>query len=154
MEEKQPIRILHISDFHLNGKRIEDAKHVLNYMLKCLNEINSKRQINLVVFTGDMLEQGGIGYENIKCGFEAFNSEVISPILQALNLPKDRFIFTPGNHDVNRNSDKKPLDEYCINHSKNSTEIVALLKDEVLSDLKKFDDYKSLKKTIIKIAQI
>ena len=150
MEEKQPIRILHISDFHLNGKRIEDAKHVLNYMLKCLNEINSKKQINLVVFTGDMLEQGGIGYENIKCGFEAFNSEVISPILQALNLPKDRFIFTPGNHDVNRNSDKKPLDEYCINHSKNSTEIVALLKDEELSDLKKFDDYKSFEKDYYK----
>lgn len=150
MEEKQPIRILHISDFHLNGEKIEDAKHVLNYMLKCLIEINSKRHINLVIFTGDMLEQGGVGYENIRCGFEAFFSEVISPILKALNLPKDRFIFTPGNHDVNRNSDKKSLDEYCINHSKDSTEIVALLKDDELSELKKFDDFKSFEKEYYK----
>ena len=44
MEEKQPIRILHFSDFHLNGERMEDAKHVLNHMLKSLEKINQERQ--------------------------------------------------------------------------------------------------------------
>lgn len=150
MEEKQPIRILHFSDFHLNGEKTNDAKHVIDYMLKCLEGINHEKPIDLVLFTGDMLEQGGVGYENIRCGFEAFLSEVISPILKALNLPKDRFIFTPGNHDVNRNSDKKSLDEYCINHSKNSKEIVELIKDEEVSELKKFDDFKTFEKEYYK----
>lgn len=151
MDKKRPIRILHFSDFHLNGEKIKDAKHVLDYMLRCLEGINREKQIDLVIFTGDMLEQGGVGYDNnLKQGFEAFLSEVISPILKALNLPKDRFIFTPGNHDVNRKSDKKSLDEYCINHSKDSNEIVELLKDDELSELKKFDDFKSFEKEYYK----
>ena len=36
MDKKRPIRILHFSDFHLNGEKIKDAKHVLDYMLRCL----------------------------------------------------------------------------------------------------------------------
>ena len=151
MDKKQPIRILHFSDFHLNGEKKSDAKHVLDYMLKCIEGINREKQIDLVIFTGDMLEQGGVGYgNNLKQGFEAFLSEVISPILKAINLSKDRFIFTPGNHDVNRNSDKKSLDEYCINHSKDSKEIVELLKDEEVSELKKFDDFKTFEKEYYK----
>ena len=138
-----PIRILHFSDFHLNGKKIEDANCVLNNMLKSLQQINTERQIDLVIFTGDMLEQGGAGYNNLEQGFTDFRSKVINPILTTLKLPQERFIFTLGNHDVNRDSDKKSLEEYCSNHSKDSSEIVKLLKDEELNDLKKCDEFKS-----------
>ena len=87
-------------------------------MLKSLHQINTERQIDLVIFTGDMLEQGGVGYgNNLVQGFTDFQSKVINPILTTLNLPHNRFIFTPGNHDVNRKSDKKSLEEYCSNHS-------------------------------------
>lgn len=141
-----PIRILHFSDFHLNGKKIEDANCVLNNMLKSLQQINTERQIDLVIFTGDMLEQGGAGYNNLEQGFTDFRSKVINPILTTLKLPQERFIFTLGNHDVNRDSDKKSLEEYCSNHSKDSSEIVKLLKDEELNDLKKCDEFKSFEK--------
>ena len=33
------MRILHFSDFHLDGRHIDKAKYVLNYMLKALKEI-------------------------------------------------------------------------------------------------------------------
>ena len=116
--EIPPIRILHFSDFHLNGDKIEDAQHILNNMLKSLQLINDERRIDLVIFTGDMLEQGGVGYgNNLELGFSDFQSKVINPLLTTLNLPQERFIFTPGNHDVNRKSDKKSLEEYCSNHS-------------------------------------
>ena len=116
--EISPIRILHFSDFHLNGEKIEDAQHVLNNMIKSLHKINTERQIDLVIFSGDMLEQGGVGYgNNLVQGFTDFQSKVINPILSTLKLPQERFIFTPGNHDVNRKSDKKSLEEYCSNHS-------------------------------------
>ena len=147
MSNNSPIRILHFSDFHLNGEKIDDAKHVLTYMLKSLEEINSEKSIDLIIFTGDMMEQGGVGYGNdLKIGFKAFENEVISPLLSTLGLTKERFIFTPGNHDVNRNADKKSLDEYCINHSESAEKIVDLIKDEELSDLKKFDEFKSFEK--------
>lgn len=142
--EISPIRILHFSDFHLNGEKIEDAQHVLNNMLKSLHKINTERQIDLVIFTGDMLEQGGVGYgNNLVQGFTDFQSKVINPILTTLKLPQERFIFTPGNHDVNRKSDKKSLEEYCSNHSNDYSEIVSLLKDDELKDLKKCDEFKS-----------
>lgn len=142
--EISPIRILHFSDFHLNGDKIDDAQHVLNSMLKSLQQINTERQIDLVIFTGDMLEQGGVGYgNNLEQGFADFQSKVINPILTTINLPQDRFIFTPGNHDVNRKSDKKSLEEYCSNHSNDYSEIVSLLKDDELKDLKKCDEFKS-----------
>ena len=108
--DNNPIRILHFSDFHLNGNKINEAQHVLNNMINSLKEINNEKQIDLVIFTGDMLEQGGVGYDNdLERGFADFQSKVINPILTALNLPQERFIFTPGNHDVNRNVDKKSL---------------------------------------------
>lgn len=139
-----PIRILHFSDFHLNGDKIEDAQHVLNNMLKSLQQINTERQIDLVIFTGDMLEQGGEGYNHdLGKGFADFRSKVINPILSVLNLSQERFIFTLGNHDVNRKSDKRSLEEYCINHSSDYSEIVSLLKDDELNDLKKCDEFKS-----------
>ena len=113
-------------------------------MLKSLHQINTERQIDLVIFTGDMLEQGGVGYgNNLVQGFTDFQSKVINPILTTLNLPHNRFIFTPGNHDVNRKSDKKSLEEYCSNHSNDYSEIVSLLKDDELIDLKKCDEFKS-----------
>ena len=91
-----------------------------------------------------MLEQGGVGYgNNLVQGFTDFQSKVINPILTTLNLPHNRFIFTPGNHDVNRKSDKKSLEEYCSNHSNDYSEIVSLLKDDELIDLKKCDEFKS-----------
>lgn len=142
--ENSPIRILHFSDFHLNGDKIEDAQHVLNNMLKSLQQINTERQIDLVIFTGDMLEQGGEGYNHdLGKGFADFQSKVINPILSVLNLSQERFIFTLGNHDVNRKSDKKSLEEYCSNHSNDYSEIVSLLKDDELKDLKKCDEFKS-----------
>lgn len=142
--EISPIRILHFSDFHLNGDKIEDAQHVLNNMLKRLQQINTERQIDLVIFTGDMLEQGGVGYgNNLEKGFSDFQSIVISPILKGLNLSCERFIFTLGNHDVNRNADKGYFDNNLSTSSIDVQSINSLLKDsEIVADLRKVDEFK------------
>lgn len=146
--EISPIRILHFSDFHLNGDKIDDAQHVLNSMLKSLQQINTERQIDLVIFTGDMLEQGGVGYgNNLEQGFADFHLRVIKPILAVLNLPQDRFIFTPGNHDVNREADKRYFDNNLLSSSRDVISINNLLKDsEIAEDLGKVDDFKRFEK--------
>ena len=99
------MRILHFSDFHLNGEHIDEAKFVLDYMKTALAEIKSKHKIDLVLFSGDMLDQGGRGFDNLKHGFEKFHKVVITPIMEFLDLSESHFIFTPGNHDIDR---KKP----------------------------------------------
>ena len=146
--DNNPIRILHFSDFHLNGNKINEAQHVLNNMINSLKKINEEKQIDLVIFTGDMLEQGGVGYDNdLERGFADFQSKVINPILTALNLPQERFIFTPGNHDVNRNVDKKYFDNNLSNLSKDALSINDLLKDtEIVEDLNKVGDFKKFEK--------
>lgn len=102
------MRILHFSDFHLDGKHIDESKFVLDYMMEALAEINEEQKIDLVLFSGDMLVQGGLGFDNdLKQGFEKFHEVVITPLMQSLGLPESRFVFTPGNHDIDRNADHK-----------------------------------------------
>lgn len=100
------MRILHFSDFHLNGSRVPDGEHNLKYMLLALDKIKKEKPIDLVVFSGDMLERGGEGYnKDLKAGFADFRSKVIEPIMSKLELSLSRFIFTPGNHDIDFEAD-------------------------------------------------
>ena len=55
------MRILHFSDFHLNGGMIQDAKHTLKYMFIAIEQIQEETPIDLVIFSGDILERGGEG---------------------------------------------------------------------------------------------
>ena len=100
MEAKQPIRILHISDFHLNGKYVDDAKTLLRNMLDAIEK--SDQPIDLVVFSGDMIDKGGKDFTGgITEAFSTFKNVVIDEICKRLKLTADRFVFAPGNHDVN-----------------------------------------------------
>ena len=110
--ENSPIRILHISDFHLNGKYIEDAKTLLNNLLDAI--MQSGQQIDLVVFSGDMIDKGGKDFiGGIDEAFNMFKSIVIDVICNKLRISADRFVFTPGNHDVNT-AKANELEDYGI----------------------------------------
>lgn len=99
-EEERPIRILHISDFHLSGNYIEEAKTLLDNLLDAI--MQSGQQIDLVIFSGDMIDKGGKDFVGgIDEAFNTFRSLVIDVICDKLKISADRFIFTPGNHDVN-----------------------------------------------------
>lgn len=121
------IRILHITDFHLNKDTRKDWNLFLkDALIKRLKEENLKKQIDLVCFTGDALDKGGVDFENTVKGFEIFQIEVITPILESLNLNKDSFFFVPGNHDIDRLKDS-----IIIENGLNST----------LTDRKSIGDY-------------
>lgn len=98
-----PIRIIHFSDFHLDGEHVEEAETLLHYMIEAIKKNNLNP--HLLVFTGDMLCQGGHGFNSIEEGFSAFEKNVIEPVCTALKLPKERFVFVPGNHDICRDAD-------------------------------------------------
>lgn len=138
------MRILHFSDFHLNGEHIDEAKFILDDMKTALAEIKSKHKIDLVLFSGDMLDQGGRGFDNLKHGFEKFHKVVITPIMEFLDLSESHFIFTPGNHDIDRNADNRRMEKSLEEDASTLEGIIELTKASDVKDYtKKIDAFKS-----------
>lgn len=139
------MRILHFSDFHLDGNHIAESKTVLDYMMEALVEISNEHKIDLVLFSGDMLVQGGLGFNHdLKQGFEEFREVVITPLMKSIGLPESRFIFTPGNHDIDRKADNKRLEMGLESEAQSLKGIIDLVKDkEVESFTHRMDGFKS-----------
>lgn len=105
------IRILHFSDFHLDGKHIEEAKSLLRKMINVINkDFHDDKQVDLVIFSGDMINKGGHDFRNIDEAFNSFLYICINPLLTSLHLNKDRFFFTIGNHDLHLIKDDEVYD--------------------------------------------
>lgn len=142
------MRILHFSDFHLNGGKIKDAKHTLRYMFKALKQIKEEVPIDLVIFSGDILERGGEGYNyDLRVGFNKFKEEVIVPIMNEIDLPLSRFIFTPGNHDIDRSADSSRLEDNLEKEATTLNGIIQLTKARDVDDYtKRIQEFKSFEK--------
>jgi len=101
------IRIAHLSDIHLNKGHLYDAeKFVLSALIGDLRKYNQDKCIDLVLFSGDLVDKGGIDFDNdIKIAFLTFEKKVIAPMIEELGISGNRFFFCPGNHDIVRNAD-------------------------------------------------
>lgn len=101
------MHILHISDFHLTQSNLLKSQKLIDNMLSTIKGQNL--DIDLVIFTGDMVDRGGNTFENIDKGFQIFNNLIIKKILTELNISTERFMFCPGNHDI----DRKKINPYA-----------------------------------------
>lgn len=105
------IRILHLTDFHLNNKTLRDWNEFYkDSFFDKLSELNQDKPIDLIAFTGDLIDMSGKDFGSATKGFHNFKEKVINPILDHLKLDISRFIICPGNHDINRSADDK-IDE-------------------------------------------
>lgn len=108
------LRILHLTDFHLNKKTLKDWDDFLKEaFLNKIEELQKENPIDLVFFTGDLIDKAGIDFKEkddtippTTKAFTIFKNQIIDPILEKLNIDISRFIICPGNHDINRNADK------------------------------------------------
>ena len=108
------LRILHLTDFHLNKKTLKDWDDFLKEaLLKKIDELQNENPIDLVLFTGDLIDKAGNDFKENDAlvapttkALAIFKDQVINPILEKLNIDISRFIICPGNHDINRNADK------------------------------------------------
>jgi predicted MPP superfamily phosphohydrolase len=124
------IRILHLTDFHLDTRTLKDWNNFYKEALfEKLIELNSENPIDFIVFTGDLIDKAGKDFKGAKKGFEEFNEHVILPILNLLQLEVSRFIITPGNHDINRFADSK-IDENGLKTTLNTSQEVIDFMDE------------------------
>lgn len=94
------MRIIHFSDFHLQGGKILKLHKInANKLMDALVKINQKHKIDIIAFGGDLIDCGGKSFTSIQEGFKAFEDVVLKPLMQTLNLPNDHVIIVPGNHD-------------------------------------------------------
>lgn len=96
------IRILHFSDFHYKNDSDLDFRIAAQDICNQLK----KESIDFAVFTGDLVnsDKGPAHFMNAK-------SILIDPILATLNLPHERFMMVPGNHDKTRDREMDAIRE-------------------------------------------
>jgi predicted phosphodiesterase len=102
------MRIVHFSDIHLREDNIAELKN--NYIEAIISELsdfnNETKKIDLVIITGDLVDKGGFSLQakaseaGAHSHYEYFEKIFIDPISRGAGISKDRFLFIPGNHDV------------------------------------------------------
>jgi predicted MPP superfamily phosphohydrolase len=118
------MRVVHLSDFHLDKNKLKDmSQFTLKALIKDLKSYHEQKPIDIIAFTGDLIDKGGTSFKDTEEGFFSFTSMVIDPICSELNIHRERFLFVPGNHDINKNLDKK-TGEIGLKNALTSTELV------------------------------
>lgn len=116
------MRLIHISDFHIDANNLEDLRnYVIKPLIKDLIKANEEKTIDMIAFSGDLVDKAGLSFEkDIELAFYTFQEEVIEPIMNVIKLPCHRFFFVPGNHDIVRDADKEIHELGLMNYLKNS----------------------------------
>jgi len=100
------LRIAHFSDFHMSSNCDELKNFIIPALLNDLEAYNKTQQIDLIIFSGDLVHKGGESFENdLDLAFLSFHDVVIDPMISKINLTTNRVFIVPGNHDINRNED-------------------------------------------------
>lgn len=77
------MRIIHFSDFHLQGGKILKLHKInANKLMDALVKINQKHKIDIIAFGGDLIDCGGKSFTSIQEGFKAFEDVVLKPLMQ------------------------------------------------------------------------
>lgn len=100
------MKILHLSDLHIDTSHLRDQKIVLKALFADISaEVTTNGAFDLVFFTGDLIAKGGYSLENI----QAAKDEFLDPLIIAASIPAERLFIVPGNHDVNIKQQSKNL---------------------------------------------
>ncbi|WP_333620968.1 metallophosphoesterase [Sphingobacterium multivorum] len=148
------MRILHFSDIHLSDENFEIYDFTFrDKLLKILWEEHQKKNIDIVVITGDLVDRGGHSLKNLdeydgySDPYAFFEEHFIRPIMDRLKLESRNFLFIAGNHDVDEN-EILFVDEKFLKKHEAAGEINKLLKDtrdkshlQYSHRIKKFKDF-------------
>lgn len=118
------LRIVHLSDFHLNNKNVQEFENkLIPALIKDLQIFHKDSPVNVVIISGDLIDKGGNDCGGAKEGFQKFQKVVVDILTKALSISKERFFFTAGNHDIERNKDSQAI-ENGLTHTLVSAEEV------------------------------
>lgn len=106
------MRILHFSDFHLTKEGLNAIDSTIDRMSKALLPVISADgiKIDLILFTGDMVDQGGRSFGSLSEGLKDFHDKFMLKLCEKLDVQPQSVYVCPGNHDLNRNLIDKATD--------------------------------------------
>lgn len=106
------LNILHISDVHIQKRNEIEIREIVQKMLDDIKKVESEKEIkiDLICFTGDLIQRGDEAIEN-EGQWNLANDILIQPLLEKLGLSQDRFMFVPGNHEVDIKKIVKALEK-------------------------------------------
>lgn len=134
------MRIIHFSDTHFqSGIGIMRSQKLVERFIDTLKVVHQQKPIDLIIFSGDMIDKGGKNFSSMADAFMSFKNLVIDKILSELKLGQDRFVFVCGNHDVVRDKDSQYLETGLATG---------------LSDISKLDDFIRDSKSIDNVKRI
>jgi len=96
------MKIIHISDFHLEQENISIEKENI---IEALSE-DLKKHVDdntILCLTGDLIDKGGKGFDNLDDAYIILETILIDKILESNPKLKGKIFVVAGNHDINRN---------------------------------------------------
>lgn len=138
------MRLVHLSDFHLDKNNQRRSEDLVYFLCQSLKEVCSEKKVDLVIFTGDAVNKGGKSYNSVREGLDEFEKVFINPVLASVGLNKDRFLFTIGNHDINREADS-PYSESSLKRDLVNTDALNTFWDtpNTERDMQRVSEYKA-----------
>jgi hypothetical protein len=98
---EDPIRFLHVSDFHLRALLVKryDQDKVLRGLVEFLARDREGFPLDLVFVTGDLAQSG-------RAEEYGLVADLLGKLMEVTGVPAERFFVVPGNHDVDRDVGK------------------------------------------------
>ncbi|MBO0587580.1 MULTISPECIES: metallophosphoesterase [unclassified Sporosarcina] len=139
------MRIIHLSDIHYHPSQKSFKRYCLDPLIKDLQSFTKNKPINLICFTGDLIDKGGFAGKNSVdplIAFEKFEEDFIKPLLENLNMSKHQFLFIPGNHDVDRTKINEYSHDGLLNKMNTRNDIDSIMHNIKPSDFSGMEPYK------------
>jgi len=99
------MRFLHLSDFHLAQNHMEDFRLLFKPLISDIQEFHATENIDFIIISGDLVDKGGLSFDNRGGCFNVFFDTVIRPLQDAVGLSINQIYLVPGNHDVFQDDD-------------------------------------------------
>jgi len=148
------MRIIHLSDIHFSKNKLSEFRQFYFKALK--NDLinnNSKKKIDIVTITGDIIDKGGTSFDKNEKYYKIFEEQFIDPLCRELEITKDNILLVPGNHDIN----EEEIDEVYENGILSTLKSIEKIndfqnenKDTVHQSIKRIYKYKLFEKEFYK----
>lgn len=135
------MRILHISDFHLSNDEnsIAKSQKIVDALLESIDTVQKEHKIDLVVFSGDAIHKGGSDFDSLEEAFLSFQTILIEPLMEKIQLPLGNFIWCIGNHDIDRKQDSKFLEAGLADNLKTLQDVDLFFNSNDWKDVKRIE---------------
>ena len=141
------MKIIHLSDFHLNKEILaSNHKRILDALIKDMEQFEIGDD-SILIFSGDFLNCGGKNMNSLEeNNFNVFKRLVFDPIYEKFPNLKNRTFFCAGNHDIDRSAIKathKAVKESLIRDEKNRQQIYKELRNDNVVGFEKYNEFAS-----------